>query len=167
MASDPTARFTSRVDDYVRARPGYPPEVVRLLETECALGPGKSVADVGSGTGILTRDLLETGATVYAVEPNAAMREAAEAALEPLSPPGERGRGEGFVSLAATAEATTLPDAAVDLVIAAQAFHWFDRDAARQEFSRILREPRWVALVWNERAESGTPFLEGYETLLR
>lgn len=158
MASDPTTRFTSRVANYVRTRPDYPDDLLSLLEREYGLGPGTTVADVGSGTGILTRRLLDAGAEVMAVEPNAAMREAAEALL------GENAR---FRSVAATAEATTLGDASVDLVVVAQAFHWFDRAATRREFVRILREPRRVALIWNERVETGTPFLEGYEALLR
>lgn len=154
MASDPTTRFTSRVRDYVRFRPSYPTESLDFLE----VGPGTVVADVGSGTGILTSLLLDRGAEVHAVEPNDAMREAAEADLSAQA---------GFHSVAAPAEATTLPDGSVDLVIAAQAFHWFDRAAARREFVRILRGPRRVALVWNERIEDATPFLHGYEALLR
>ena len=116
------------------------------------------MADVGSGTGISARRLLATGATVFAVEPNVAMRAAAEAALaaEP-----------GFRSVDGTAEATGLPKRSVDLVTAFQAFHWFDRAAARREFARVLRPGGLVALVWNERAEDATPFLRGYEALLR
>ncbi len=158
MASDSTIRFTSRVGDYVAARPGYPTGVIETLARECGLGPGQAVADVGSGTGILTADILAAGATVYGVEPNVAMREAAE---------GRLGGEAGFRSVDGTAEATSLPDASVDLVVAAQAFHWFDQTATRREFARILRGPKWVALIWNARAESGTPFLEGYEALLR
>ena len=158
MTTDPTQRFTSRVADYVRYRPGYPDAVLGLLGRECGLGPTKTVADVGSGTGILTRLLLDARATVFAIEPNAAMREAAEHEL---------GTHRGFHSVAAKAEATGLPGASVDLVVAAQAFHWFDRPAARREFDRILRAPKWTALVWNERVEDANPFLHGYEALLR
>ncbi len=181
MANDATTRFTSRVEDYVRYRPGYPAGVFSLLSSECGLGPDAAVADVGSGTGISARLLLERGATVYAVEPNAAMRTAAEWALKPLSPLGERRvhremrsgalqveSGEGaFISLEGTSESTGLPDGSVDLVTAFQAFHWFDRAAARREFARILKPNGFVALVWNERVEVGSPFLEGYEALLR
>ncbi len=144
---DPKERFSSRVDDYVRYRPGYP---AALFETLDALGcsrPGGVVVDVGSGTGILSRGLLDSGhgARVVAVEPNAAMRAAAEGALagRPL-----------FESVDASAEATGLPDASADLVIAAQAFHWFDAPRARVEFARILRPSGLVALVWNQRQDS-------------
>lgn len=155
--TNPTERFSSRVDTYVRARPSYPPEALDLLAERCGLAPRAVVADVGSGTGILTRLLLERGATVFAVEPNAAMRAAAEGAL---------GSSPGFTSVAATAEATTLPDRSVDLVTAAQAYHWFDPGPTRREFARILRPGGWVALIWNDRRTGGTPFLEAYERLL-
>ena len=154
MASDPTTRFTSRVEDYVRFRPGYPSEVFELLERECGLGAGKTVADVGAGTGISARGLLGTGATVVAVEPNAAMRAAI-------------GSGKGLRSVEGTSEATGLPEESIDLVTAFQAFHWFDRVASRREFTRILRKPKRVALVWNERIETDSPFLQGYEAILR
>jgi SAM-dependent methyltransferase len=156
--SDPTGRFSDRVDDYVRHRPGYPPELVELLRRECGLGPGRDVADVGSGTGKLTELLLATGARVYAVEPNDGMRRAAERLL---------GRVPGFVSVDGRAEATGLPGASVDLVTAAQAFHWFDQVAARAEFLRILRPGGVAALVWNERDNAASAFLREYEDCLR
>lgn len=152
-----TERFTSRVDNYVRYRPSYPSSARKVLETECGLGPHSFVADVGSGTGISTRFLLESGATVYAVEPNAEMRAAAEAAL---------GDNPRFRSVDATAEATTLPDASVDLILAGQAFHWFDRVPTQAEFRRILRPDGWVWLMWNERKEDDGEFSKGYEQLL-
>jgi SAM-dependent methyltransferase len=98
--TDPIERFSNRVDTYVRARPSYPPEVLDLLAEHCGFVPQAAVADVGSGTGILTRLLLGRGATVFAVEPNAAMRAAAEGGL---------GGEPGFRTIAAAAEATTLP----------------------------------------------------------
>jgi SAM-dependent methyltransferase len=157
-APDPRKRFSERVDAYVRSRPGYPEGLVPLLEREAGLRPSQTVADVGSGTGILTRVFLDYGNEVYAVEPNEKMRAAAEAAFEPIPL---------FRSVDGSAEATTLPAESVDLVVAGQAFHWFDREAARAEFARILRPPRPVALVWNDRRTTGSPFAEGYETLLR
>ncbi len=154
---DPTQRFSSRVDNYIRYRPSYPAAIVDLLEKECGLTPEWVVADAGAGPGNLTRLFLDNGARVVGVEPNREMREAGERLL----------RGyPTYSSVAGTAEATTLADASVDLVTAGQAFHWFDQTRARQEFARILRPPRWVALVWNERRVDATPFLVAYERLL-
>ena len=153
----PTKRFSDRVADYVRFRPSYPAEVVATLRHEAGLRPGATVADIGSGTGIFSALLLPHCARVHGVEPNDAMRTAAERMFS----------GEPrFVSVAATAEATTLPHASADLVTAAQAFHWFDAAACRREFARILRPGGAVALVWNERETTATPFLADYETLL-
>lgn len=157
MTTPPTQRFTDRVADYVRYRPGYPAEVVTTLRDACGLNAGAVVADIGSGTGISTELLLRAGCRVYAVEPNAAMRAAAEAALAAKYP--------AFSSVAGTAEATTLSPASVDWVVAAQAFHWFDVVACRVEWRRILRPPARVALLWNNRRED-TPFLAAYEALL-
>jgi SAM-dependent methyltransferase len=155
---DPTGRFSDRVDEYVRHRPGYPPQLVELLRRECGLGPGCVVADVGSGTGKLTELLLVTGARVYAVEPNDRMRQAAERLL---------GQVPGFLSVDGRAEATSLPDTSVDLVTAAQAFHWFDQTAARAEFLRILRPLGIVVLLWNERDDAGSEFLRDWEGCVR
>jgi SAM-dependent methyltransferase len=116
------------------------------------------VADLGSGTGILTRLLLPCAARVLAVEPNDPMRAAAEAALA-LDP--------HFVSVKGTAEASTLAGASVDLVVAGQAFHWFKVTAARAEALRITRPGAHAALLWNEHPASGSPFLADYERLLR
>jgi len=154
---DPTARFSDRVADYVRYRPGYPDALADLLRDEVGVGPGAVVADLGAGTGISSEVLLRLGATVYAVEPNAEMRAAAEA----------RFAGEPrFRSVAGRAEATGLPAASVDAATAGQAFHWFDVAAARAELLRILTPAGRVALFWNTRRTDG-PFLEGYEALLQ
>lgn len=155
--TDPTQRFSDRVDLYRKYRPGYPPEVLRLLEFRCGLTAGSRVADIGSGTGIFSRLLLDHGCEVFAVEPNDAMRAVAEAEL---------GGYARFHSLAGRAEETGLPDGRVDLVVAAQAFHWFDSERARLEFRRILRPGGWAALLWNARRKGTTPFLQDYETLL-
>jgi SAM-dependent methyltransferase len=159
---DPTARFSGRAADYVKTRPSYPSGVLAILREICGLDADRVVADLGSGTGIFTALLLETGATVHAVEPNADMRAAAEAML---------GNEPGFRSVSGPAEATTLPDASIDLVTAAQAFHWFDVERARAEMKRILRPTTSpgrpsVALVWNDRDLDATPFLRDYEALL-
>lgn len=155
---DPTRRFSGRVENYVRYRPGYPQEIVALLRGECGLSEGSVVADVGSGTGILSRLFLENGNRVFGVEPNSEMRTAGERFLESY---------ERFTSVAATAEATTLPSASVDFVTAGQAFHWFDPRSARAEFVRISKPGGWTVLVWNAGRKEGTPFLEAYERLLK
>jgi SAM-dependent methyltransferase len=158
MEKRSTERFTSRVENYVRYRPSYPEGLIPLLQREAGLEPDWVVADIGSGPGNLTRQFLEFGATVFGVEPNQAMREAGEELM---------GTETRFRSVAGTAEATTLPDASVDLVTAAQAFHWFDPAATRSEFQRILRAPGWVALIWNRRSEGISPFLDEYHEMLR
>ena len=154
---DPTQRFSARADNYARYRPGYPADVVACLRDECGLTPQWFVADVGSGTGILTRLFLDNGNPVFAVEPNEAMRRAAERELADYA---------GFVSVNGQAEATTLAAHSVDLVAAGQAFHWFDGPASRVEFGRILRPGGIVALVWNARAYEGDPLMAAYEGVL-
>lgn len=155
--SRPTERFSSRAEDYARYRPSYPRAVVELLQARCALTARSVVADVGSGTGILTELLLASGAQVIGIEPNAAMRAAAEAHLAAAA---------RFRSVAATAEATTLAAASVDLWVAGQAFHWFDVDPSRREALRVLRQGGCAALVWNERPQEARGFLADYEALL-
>jgi ubiquinone/menaquinone biosynthesis C-methylase UbiE len=159
MSKSPTARFSDRVENYVRYRPGYPPEVLELLRVECGARPSHIVADIASGTGAFTRLLLENGNSVFAVEPNAAMREMGIEQLESLG-------SNRLVSVAGTAEETTLRPASVDFVTAAQAAHWFDLPRARAEFVRILRPGGWCVLIWNERETATTPFLRDYEQLL-
>jgi SAM-dependent methyltransferase len=153
----PTERFTTRAEDYARHRPSYPPGAIELLAVHCGLAAGARVADIGSGTGILTALLLAHGAEVFAVEPNEAMRAAAEAQLT---------AHPGFHSVPGSAEATMLPPASIDLVVAGQAFHWFEVVAARAELLRILRPGCWAALLWNERPPQPTPFLAEYDALL-
>jgi SAM-dependent methyltransferase len=157
MESDPTKRFSSRVEDYIRYRPSYPLAVVDWLAAECGLAGSSRIADVGSGTGILSRLFLDFGCDVFGVEPNADMRAAAERqfAGDPR-----------FHSVDGRAESTTLPDASVDFVTAGQSFHWFDAAAARAEFHRILKPGGWVVLIWNERLVTAG-FLAAYEDLLQ
>jgi len=157
IQADPTLRFSARVENYIRYRPGYPPKVLETLRTECGLTPAAVVADIACGTGIFTRILLENGNRVYGVEPNREMREAAERLLADH---------RNFTSVAGTAEATTLPGRSIDLATAAQAAHWFNLPMARKEFARILRPDGWAVLVWNERSTDTTPFLRAYEDLL-
>jgi len=153
-----TERFGNRVEDYVRTRPGYPEALIPWLMRQCGLRAGDAVADVGSGTGLFTRELLRHGLRVEGVEPNAPMRAAGDAYLAEF--------GAAFHSHAGTAEATGLAQGSVRLVTAAQAFHWFRPEPVRAEFARILAPGGRAALIWNVRRED-TPFLRGYEALLQ
>ncbi|MES2314165.1 MAG: class I SAM-dependent methyltransferase [Pseudomonadota bacterium] len=153
-----TARFSDRVDDYVRYRPDYPPALIEWLQREQGVDAGWRVADVGAGTGISSKMFLDAGYRVTAVEPNAPMRAAAERWLQAY---------ESFDAVDGKADATGLPDASVDLVTVAQAFHWFDQETTRREFARILRPRGLAAIWWNSRRLTGTRFLEGYEALLQ
>lgn len=155
--SDTVNRFSTRVENYARYRPGYPREILRLLESECALDRSSIIADIGSGTGILSEVFLKNGNRVVGVEPNSAMRAAGERLLKGYP---------HFVSIDGTAESTTLEPKSINFVTAAQAFHWFNRDDAQKEFSRILTPGGWVVLIWNERRLDSTPFLRACEELL-
>src|SRR5436305_7006788 len=156
-ASNATSRFSDRVENYVRYRPGYPPRALEALKDECGLRPGHVIADIASGTGTWSRILLENGNVVFGIEPNTEMREAGERQLAGFSK---------FNSITGTAEATMLADHSVDFVTAAQAAHWFDRPRARREFVRILKPGGWLVLLWNERLINSMPFLRAYEELL-
>ena len=145
-SDEPKSRFTSRVENYVRYRPRYPDALLELLHQAWGLTPETVIADVGSGTGLLSRLFLENGNEVFGIEPNAAMREAGEEYLAGFP---------RFHSLAGAAEATTLADASMDAVVAGQAFHWFEPVAARAEFQRIL-PPRWLGGADLERAAYGS-----------
>ena len=157
-AINATTRFSSRVDDYIKNRPHYPVEVLDLLALKCELTPESVVADIGSGTGILTKLFLENGNPVIGVEPNKEMREAGERYLQEYA---------RFNSVDGTSESTRLPGKAIDIIVAGQAFHWFDQAKARVEFMRILNDGGWVALLWNDRRVDSTPFLVAYEALLQ
>jgi ubiquinone/menaquinone biosynthesis C-methylase UbiE len=150
-------RFSNRVKNYVKYRPTYPPQILDLFREQMNLRKSSIIADIGAGTGISSRMFLEHGNSVYGVEPNAAMRGAAEEFLKnyPL-----------FKMINGTAENTNLPDASVDFVVAAQAFHWFNREKTRAEFKRILRENGYAVLIWNERQLDTNAFLREYEKLL-
>lgn len=154
----PTQRFSNRVADYVRYRPDYPLAVVDTLRQHCGWSGPVDIADLGSGTGLSALGFLDAGHHVLGVEPNGEMRQAAETLL--------RAR-ENFTSIDGRAEATTLADRSVDLVIAAQAFHWFDVSAVATETDRILRPGGYRAVLWNLRRTTGSEFLDGYEALLQ
>jgi len=154
---DPRNRFSNKVENYIRYRPDYPAEFFKYLIEVAKLPPNASIADIGSGTGISSKPLLELGYTVYAVEPNEAMRLAAEKLLSSFPQ---------FISMDASAEASSLESDSVELVLAGQAFHWFQAAEFRVECQRILKPGGLVVLVWNERL-TDTPFLVAYEALLQ
>jgi ubiquinone/menaquinone biosynthesis C-methylase UbiE len=151
---DSTQRFSDRVENYAKFRPNYPDALIRFMLER--LPAPAVIADIGSGTGILSDQLLGAGYTVFGVEPNGPMR------LE-----GERriGTRSQFQSVAGTAEATTLGPGSVQAITCAQSFHWFDRARSRAEFERILRSPRLVLLIWNERASGD--LMEEYERIIQ
>lgn len=156
--SNSAQRFTNRVDNYTRYRPGYPDEVLVFLRQEGNLSGHSKIADVGSGTGIFTLLLLNEGYTVFAVEPNQAMRNVADNQL--------RGN-KNYHSINGTAEATNLAAHSVDMIVCAQAFHWFDAQKTKAEFARILKPGGKVALIWNNRQVEADDFFIAYEFLLQ
>jgi SAM-dependent methyltransferase len=149
-----TERFSDRVEQYNRYRPRYPNALLDFLVSKTPVPA--TIADIGSGTGILSGQLLQFGYQVMAVEPNKPMREAAEARLS---------QDQAFHSVDGTAENTTLPSFSVDAVTCAQSFHWFDRAKCRTEFDRILRPKGLIALIWNDRSRQD-PLMEQYDELL-
>jgi len=151
-----TERFSNRVEHYIRYRPHYPQAIIPALAAITGLTPHAVVADIGAGTGISSLPFLENGNKVLGVEPNREMREAAEKALQ---------RYANFTAIAGSAEHTMLPDACADLIVAGQAFHWFNQAAAKTEFRRIARGHGWAALIWNQR-ETATGFEKDYERLV-
>jgi SAM-dependent methyltransferase len=155
--SAPTERFSDRVDDYVKYRPHYSPEVVEALRSECDLSPNHLVIDVGCGTGLLAKIFLENGNRVVGVEPNANMRTAGEQYLSSFAK---------FSMVAGSAENTSLPAECAGFVIAGQAFHWFQPAATRREFGRVLKPGGWAVLIWHDRDMESTPFLRAYEAFL-
>jgi SAM-dependent methyltransferase len=158
IITDAKNRFSNRVADYVRYRPGYPAALLDLLRDECGLRAELSciIADIGSGTGLLAELFLKQGNRVFGVEPNPEMRAAGEEFLRSYA---------NFTSVAGAAEATNLADGSVNFVTAGQAFHWFEPAAARREFCRVLAPGGWMAVVWNDR-HMDTPFARDYEAML-
>jgi ubiquinone/menaquinone biosynthesis C-methylase UbiE len=150
-------RFSTRVENYVKYRPGYPAEAINFLYDKLRINEQSVIAEIGSGTGIFTRQIIEKAGKIYAVEPNKEMREAAEKSLIVFN---------NLISIDASAENTSLQDHSVDFVISAQAFHWFDRIKAKKEFNRILKSDGIVILLWNNRLFN-TDFLKQYEIILK
>lgn len=158
-AHNPTGRFTGLAELYARCRPGYPESAIDFIVSQCHLGPGSVLVDVGCGTGISARIMAHRGVPVVGIEPNADMRAQAEA--EVLPPPFPQP-----IYRDGKAEATGLPDRHADAVLSAQAFHWFEREAALREFHRVLKPGGWVVLMWNERDESDL-FTAAYGEVIR
>ena len=154
---DPTRRFSNRVENYLKYRPAYPPAIIPLLKSQCGLTSESAIADLGSGTGFFTELFLKHGNPVFGIEPNPEMRLAGEKVLA---------KYPKFTSLSGTAEATTLPDGSVNMVVAGQAFHWFDRQRARPEFVRILKPDGWVVLAWNGYRVESSPLMAAYQDLV-
>ena len=157
MSSDPTKRFSNRVDNYIKYRPGYPPQVLDYLQVAGGLTPASVIADIGAGTGIFTKNLLDAGFTVYAVEPNKPMLDAAVKSLSHYT---------NFIPVNSTAGATAIPAGIIDMVVCAQAFHWFNNEETRAEFKRILKPQAKAALIWNNRVTDASDFSKAYNTLL-
>lgn len=152
-----TERFSTRVEAYREHRPRYPREIVDVLRRECGLAADWVIADVAAGTGILAEVFLAGGNRVIAIEPNAPMRTACQR-LEAKYPK--------LKCLSGTAETTGLADGSIDMITVGQAMHWFDLDATRREFARVLKPGGWCVVVYNHRKMSGDAFHEGYERIL-
>jgi SAM-dependent methyltransferase len=153
---EPKRRFSSRVSYYVNHRPGYPADMLEYLKQAAGLNGDTIIGDIGSGTGLLAELFLQSGCVVYGVEPNPDMRAAGERCLR---------KYPRFHSIDGAAEETTLPNSSVDLITAGQAFHWFDVEAARREFIRILRPGGSVVLVWNSPRSDAGAFMRAYRTM--
>lgn len=147
-------RFSRRVDNYIKYRPRYVRAVLDVLRADCALTPAHIIADIGSGTGLLSELFLQNGNAVFGVEPDSEMRAGGDYYLRAYP---------NFTSIAATAEATTLASNSVHFVTAGQAFHYFDGDKARREFARILKPHGWIVLTWNVHRAAASPFARAFE----
>ncbi len=155
--SDPLIRFSDRVIDYIKSRPSYPAEILNLLVNECGLLQSDRIADIGSGTGKFSELLLKNNNVVFCIEPNKEMREAAEKIFNGCT---------NFISINGTAEDTGLDSHSVRFVTCAQAFHWFNHEKVKKEFSRILVPDGWIILIWHSRIVNSTSFMKDYEQLL-
>ncbi|MGC4034966.1 MAG: class I SAM-dependent methyltransferase [Chitinophagaceae bacterium] len=156
MQNNSTKRFSNRVEDYVKYRPGYPDEIVRWLEAEFSLSAKMIIADIGSGTGISSELFLRNNYKIIGVEPNKEMR---EMSIRLLS------HNPHFKAIDGTAEASNLPDDSIDVIVSGHAFHWFDRQKTKPEFQRVLRDSAMVILIWNERLTSSA-FEKEYDQLI-
>jgi len=158
MAKDPTKRFSDRVENYVKFRPSYPKKLIDHLRKKKIIKMDQNIADIGSGTGIFSKLLLTTNNRIFAVEPNEDMRKAAEKYLH---------NKPNFNSIDGSAEETTLKENSIDIITAAQSFHWFDLEKTKKEFLRILKPKGSIVLIWNVRKSKGSPFSVEYDKLLK
>ncbi len=156
MSADFVERFTGRAAAYSKYRPGYPAEILNILKPEIGFGQDETVADIGSGTGLLSKLFLQNGNPVFGIEPNDEMRSWAEQSFSSFP---------NFVSVRGSAENTTLTDSSVDLVTVGQALHWFDRQRATTEFARILQKNGHVCIAYNDRNKDDS-FMQGYEVII-
>lgn len=156
MTNNNTERFSDRVADYVKFRPSYPGKLLKFLNDKIGLDAGKIIADIGSGTGISSIPFLRYGNYVYSVEPNQEMRQAQELYLKNFTK---------LKIIDGTAEQTNLKDNSIDIIFCGQAFHWFNREESKREFSRIQKENGNIVLAWNVRSTK-TDFQKEYEQIL-
>lgn len=150
--------FTGKMDDYSRYRPGYPQGIIQLLEKHASLTKDSVVADIGSGTGILSALFLHYGNMVFSVEPNRDMTARARRDLSGFP---------GFHPVDGTAENTGIEDGLIDIIVAGQSFHWFNREKAATEFRRILKPGGNIALIWNDRIPESTGMNADYERICK
>ncbi|MES1218979.1 MAG: class I SAM-dependent methyltransferase [Bacteroidota bacterium] len=156
MIANSTSRFSNRVEDYVKYRPGYPAEIVTWLQENYNLLPGHLIADIGSGTGISSMLFLKAGYNVLGIEPNKEMREMSVKLLAQYP---------HFLAIDGTAEATSLRDKSIDAIICGQAFHWFNTQKTKPEFTRVLKKNVILVLIWTERL-TDTAFEKEYDQLI-
>ena len=140
MKFDTVACFSSKAERYAKSRPDYASEAIQTIFEQTKLTPESVVADIGSGTGIVSQHFIKNGNRVYAVEPNSEMRQVAETAL---------GKYPNFQSVDGNSEQTTLPDASIDLITVGQAIHWFDGEPSKREFLRVLKPSGWFSILQN------------------
>lgn len=139
---DTIQNFSGRANDYMVGRPAYAYELIESLYSQYGFSNQSVIADIGSGTGKFAKQLLEKGSTVFGIEPNDDMRNAAEKEL---------GQYKNFISVKGAADFTGILEQAVDFITVAQAFHWFCVEAFRKECKRILKQNGKVILIWNVR----------------
>ena len=154
--TDPENLFAGKASIYSRYRPGYPREIIQILEEETGFNNDWKVADIGSGTGILSGLFIENGNTVYCVEPNYEMQSEALRRYDNLG---------NHIPVTGTAEHTNLREQSIDLIVAGQSFHWFNTDLAKEEFGRIIRPGGFAALIWNNRSEDEGTFSREYDKI--